>query len=382
VTRLAAYADFAYRRDAAGALHAEESFSLFLSALADHLDAVTLVGRLDPVPGTWNHPVRGDVGFVALPHYESLASPASALRGMAGALRRWWRVLDDADAVWVLGPHPLGVLFALLAAARGRRVVLGVRQDLPAYVRNRRPGRRELLAAALLLEGAWRALGLVFGVVAVGPDLARRYRFGRRVLDASISLVPQARLEAPGARPPDGRPRVLSVGRLDPEKNPLLLADVLAALGDAELEVCGEGSLREALEARLRELGVDDRARLRGYVPVDDGLLDAYRQAHVLLHVSWTEGFPQVLVEAFAAGLPVVATDVGGVRELAGDAALLVAPGDAQGAAAAVRQVLGDAALRERLVAAGRVLARAHTMEAASGRVADFIRGRAGSAPR
>ena len=57
-------------------------------------------------------------------------------------------------------------------------------------------------------------------------------------------------------------------------------------------------------------------------MPLRDGLLALYRSAHVLLHVSWTEGLPQVLFEAFAAGLPVVATDVGGVAEAAGDGAL------------------------------------------------------------
>src|SRR5262249_54859450 len=52
---------------------------------------------------------------------------------------------------------------------------------------------------------------------------------------------------------------------------------------------------------------------LLGYVPLDDGLLDVYRTSHVFLHVSWTEGLPQVLFEASAAGTPVVATDTGGV---------------------------------------------------------------------
>ena len=51
-----------------------------------------------------------------------------------------------------------------------------------------------------------------------------------------------------------------------------------------------------------------ERVDLRGYLPLDGGLLDLYRGADALLHVSWTEGVPQVLLEAFAAGLPVVAT--------------------------------------------------------------------------
>ena len=83
------------------------------------------------------------------------------------------------------------------------------------------------------------------------------------------------------------------------------------------------------VEARLRELGVAEHAELLGYVPIDGGLLELYRSSHAFLHVSWTEGLPQTLFEAFAAGLPVVATAVGGVPAAVGDAALLVEPGDA-----------------------------------------------------
>jgi len=379
--RIAVYADFAYRRDAGGQLHAEEAFALFMFGLRPWTDGVTVVGRLDPEPGTWHYSVPGDVDFAPLPHYASLASPASALRGLAGAARCFWRVLDDVDAVWLLGPHPLSLVFAALARVRGRRVTLGVRQHLPAYVRNRRPGRRDLLAAALLLEGAFRAVSLFTGVVTVGPDLAQRYQRSRRLLAAAISLVPAARLELPAAsaRPLSDPPRVLSVGRLDAEKNPLLLADVAARLGDrARLVICGDGPLRSALEARLTELGASEYAELRGYVPVDGELPELYRTSDVLLHVSWTEGFPQVLVEAFAAGLPVVATAVGGVPEVAGDAALLVEPGDADAAAAAVTRLLDDRALAAQLADAGRVLAREHTLEATTRRVAEFVAGRVG----
>lgn len=65
---------------------------------------------------------------------------------------------------------------------------------------------------------------------------------------------------------------------------------------------------------------------MRGYVAVDAGLAEAYERADAFLHVSWTEGMPQVLLEAFASRLPTVATAVGGVGVLAGDAALLVEP--------------------------------------------------------
>ena len=172
--------------------------------------------------------------------------------------------------------------------------------------------------------------------------------------------------------------QILSVGRLDPEKNPVLLADVLARLnrqGDRwRLVVCGEGSLRRELEQRVRQLGLTDRVELRGYVPHGPALRRLYEESDVLLHLSWTEGVPQVLLEAFAAGLPVVATAVGGVPALVGDAALLVPPGDGDAAAGAVARVTRDAALRRSIVDRGLVRVRVHTAEHESAQLVEFLR--------
>ena len=372
--RLAAYEDAIYQRDADGTLTVHRAFPLFMFGLAAGVDELTVLGRLDPRPGRSHYVVPDPDAFAPLPHYENAADVAAVLRALGGTARQFWRVLGSVDAVWVNGPSPMAVLLAVLALLRRRRVVLGVRQDTLAYARNRFPGRRGPLLAFQLMEGVWRALARVSAVTAVGPDLARRYAGAHEL---SVSFVHDADLEAP--RTARGEPpyRVLSVGRLETEKNPLLLADVLAALGpDFALDIVGEGPLEADLRARLEELGVADRAALLGYVPLDGGLLDRYRAADVFLHVSWTEGLPQVLLEAFAARAPVVATEVGGVGAVAEGAALLVPPGDAGAAADAVRRLVRDAGLRERLVAAGLERARGRTQEAEHRRLLAFIAGR------
>jgi glycosyltransferase involved in cell wall biosynthesis len=133
--------------------------------------------------------------------------------------------------------------------------------------------------------------------------------------------------------------------------------------------------MQDSLAARLRDLGVDGYAELRGYVPVEDGLSDLYLHSHAFLHVSWTEGFPQVLLEAFAAGLPTVATAVGGIEEWAADGALLIPPGDAGAAADALQRVAAESELRKRLIAAERELALRHTASAECARVAEALKG-------
>jgi glycosyltransferase involved in cell wall biosynthesis len=379
--RLAAYTDYSYRREG-DAVYGERAFVLFLSGLAGSVDQLLILGRLDPRPGRSHYRLPAGVQFVPLPHYESLLAPFRAIASMLRSLRRFWRALDEVDAVWLLGPYVHSLAFVGLAALRRRRIVLGVRQDTPRYVRSRHPNRRWTHWAASLLDLAWRALSRRYPIVVVGPDLARRYAHTPRLLTISVSLVHEAEvtsLEAAEGRRYDGELRVMSVGRLEPEKNPLLLADVLAKLRERDprwrLTVCGEGPMEAELARRLEEVGARDSADLRGYVPVDGGLADLYRTSHALLHVSHTEGLPAVLFEAFAAGLPVVATAVGGVGEAVGGAAALVPAGDAGAAAAALRRIADDPGQRRELIAAGLAEAREHTIERECARLAEFLAG-------
>ncbi len=385
--RLLVYTDYVYSRDVDGTVSAERAFARFLDGLAGHME-VAVIGRLQPGAGRAHYVLSAIASFVALPHYLSLARPWSALPAMVRSLRIFWRALEDVDAVWVLGPTPLTLAFAVLARARRRQIFLGVRQDLPRYVRSRHPGRALLHLVADALEAANVRLARRCPAIVVGPDLAARYRTAPRLLELSVSLISQEDVvtaEAVAQRSYAGELRVLSVGRLETEKNPLLLAEVLGLLRDSDprfrLVVCGEGPLEGALRARLAELKLEQSVELLGYVPVDAGLLDIYRASHVFLHVSWTEGLPQVLFEAFASGLPVVATDVGGVAAASRGCAVLVAPGDARAAAQAVLGLISDQDRRDALVEAGRRRAFGHTVEAELERLAGFMRSQGRTPP-
>lgn len=377
--RLAVYTDYPYGRKG-DEVRADRAFALFVGRLAPAFDRVVAVGRLDPTGEAAKYPIGKGVEFVELPFYATLTSPFAVLAAMFRSLRAFWRVLGGVDTAWLLGPHPFAVAFAVTALLRRRRVVLGVRQDMVPYVKARRPGRRGLVFAAVLLERTFRLLGRVCPVVVVGPAIAHNYRHSKDVLDVAISLVPSADVVEPEvalARDFGGTLTLLSVGRLDAEKNPLILADILATLVADEdrwrLVVCGDGPMRSDLAERLEELGVADRADLRGYVPNDQGLGELYRSSHAFLHVSWTEGLPQVILEALAAGLPVVATDVGGVGEALGPAALHIPPGDVGAAVSALRRIADEDGVRQELIRAGHDYVSRHTAEAESLRVARFL---------
>jgi glycosyltransferase involved in cell wall biosynthesis len=165
----------------------------------------------------------------------------------------------------------------------------------------------------------------------------------------------------------------------------MLLLDVMAQLHAADPEwrlvIVGDGPMRTQLDARTEELGLAEVVDVRGYVPIDGELPRLYRSADAFLHVSWTEGVPQVLFEAFALGLPVVATAVGGIGDALADSALLVPPDDPQAAAAALLRIAGDHQLRARLVWAGLATARRCTREAECERVTRFLAEAFGAQP-
>jgi glycosyltransferase involved in cell wall biosynthesis len=379
--RVGVFADMVFHR-AGDTLSTRHAFIRFVTSLPPRVDEVVLFGRLDPAPGRAAYAIPGaGVRFVALPHYPRVTSLGPMMGSLPRACATFAAELPRLDAVLVFGPHPVAVAFAALARGRGVPLVLGVRQDYPSYIRNRLPsaGWAWSVPAARGLDEAFRALGRNAPAVVAGDDLAHRYARGAPVLSTGFPLVSERDVVRDPAPDWEGSIQVLSVGRLEQEKNPLLLVDILAALRARSprwrLTVAGDGPLRPALAAAVAARCLGDAVELLGEVPNGPRLWELYRASDAFLHVSLTEGLPQVLLEAQAAGLPLVATDVGGVGAAlaGGERGLLVAPGSAAAAAAALERLAADGSLRRRLVRAGLAHARLHTLERALDRLAAIL---------
>jgi len=158
-----------------------------------------------------------------------------------------------------------------------------------------------------------------------------------RVIRNGIDLAPFA------GEPSPCEGRILFVGRLRNPKRVDLALEALrrvrTAVPDATLDVAGDGPLRAELEQLARRLGLSERVRFLGTRGDLPGLL---RDAQCLLLASDYEGCPLSVLEAMAAGVPVVATAVGGVPELlvGGETGVLAPAGDAEALADALRSVL------------------------------------------
>ena len=159
---------------------------------------------------------------------------------------------------------------------------------------------------------------------------------------------------------------MLHVGRLVEKKGTAGLLRAFARVPAGRLAIIGEGPLRPALERLARELGLGERVRFLG-VQAPDDVAEWMRRAALLAAPSLTardgdaEGLPNVVVEAAASALPVVGSDHEGIPEAVADgtSGFVVPEGDVAALAARMAELLGDAALRRRLGAAGRALAEA-----------------------
>ncbi|MEA2154672.1 MAG: hypothetical protein QOE11_812 [Solirubrobacteraceae bacterium] len=151
--------------------------------------------------------------------------------------------------------------------------------------------------------------------------------------------------------------RLLAVGRLERQKGFDVLVESVAAAhadgADIELEICGEGTQRATLEALIERHGIAANVRLLG---LRDDIQARMLEADILVHPARWEGFGLVLLEAMAAGLPILASRVGAIPEVVadGETGLLVPPDDAPALAAAIGRLAGDDALAARLGTAGR----------------------------
>jgi glycosyltransferase involved in cell wall biosynthesis len=229
-------------------------------------------------------------------------------------------------------------------------------------------------AAGGVTGAIYRVLELIVArradsVLCVSEDLEQRMRAAgaRRVAHAPVPAysIPAPALRTDGAaRMPavtdvgPGRPLgplgplgplVLAVGRLAPQKGFGTLLEAASSWRDIKPEpvlvIVGEGPLEARLKSQAAALHLD--ARFPGHRDDVPALLAA---AAVFVLPSVWEGQPLILQEALRAGVPVVATRVGGIPEITGeDAALLVAPGDPDRLADAVRAVLTDPALAGRM---------------------------------
>lgn len=284
--------------------------------------------------------------------------------GREGLLGERWDVLHAHD--WY------GVLPAV-AVRGGARTPMVMSAHLPlrygfTYANHPLPAREKARIEAL---GFRQSRRVIAPSRAIATLLEREYDVPREKLRVAHNGVDTDRF-APGGGVPT--PTFLSVSRLTEQKGIELLveafADVAARLPTARLEIAGEGPSRAAIEARVRELGLDTCVRLLGHVPHAE-LPALYRRAWAFVSASVYEPFGLTTLEALACGTPAIVSPLGGGPEIVHDGreGLVRWPHDRGALARAMIDLANDAERRAAMSRAARERALELSWRACAARV-------------
>jgi glycosyltransferase involved in cell wall biosynthesis len=260
------------------------------------------------------------------------------------------------DVVW--GPH------GTLPVTLNRPAVVTI-HDFTSITMPGRHRLRTILSFDLFIA---RSLDIADRVAAVSTAVADEAIRGFAVPAAKIEIVPNGVSDffSPGAEEGD---YILFAGTLEPRKGLEDLIEVWSSLPDRpRLILCGDpgwGTRGPRPEARgLESTGFVSRDRLR----------DLYRSALVFVYPSRYEGFGIPPLEAMACGAPVIATRTGAIPDYAGDAALIVDPGNREDLRAAILRVLRDRSLRDDLRLRGPARASHYRWDRSAATMAELLR--------
>lgn len=338
-----------------------------------HLDRRTFEPLLFLVKGTGAYLGEVPDGVEVVTALDAITRVRNHLPQVVGAACRAAR---SADLVVGALEMDATYLAALAGRITGRPAIGWVHTDLTRFRVRGGPVHRLLEAAAYrsLARVVTPSQGTSRTLASLYPNLAGRVR----TIPNPVSL---ARISARGAETEDGlpgRPYVLGVGRLSPEKGFDVMIRMHARCreqgGKHLLVILGEGRHRSELEALARALGVEDSVRMPGFVANPYPWIAA---ADLFLSTSRCEGFGIALVEALALGAPVLAADCpSGPREIleGGRYGLLVAPEDPDAAAAAALGLLSHPTRRHVLADQGRKRAAEFSPEAVLPRLEALFR--------
>jgi glycosyltransferase involved in cell wall biosynthesis len=281
---------------------------------------------------------------------------------------------------------PRSALPALIRELRSRHVSLLCTHGYKADILGLLAGRLAGVPVACFLRG-WTQenrririyesldrlfLPLAHQVVCLSENQARRHMQRRRLAsririvmnaidlpDCSSGQIAHARqLVRERFGLPSDCPLIASAGRLSPEKGVAVFLDAAAQLlgryPNARFLVFGDGPLRGELELESKQLGLGDHLRFAGFVP---RLREFLPGLDILVNPSFSEEMPNVVLEAMAVEIPVIATAVGGVPEIAGpdQAVSLVPPGNAKAIAKAISAILCGPSEAKQLARRGRI---------------------------
>jgi glycosyltransferase involved in cell wall biosynthesis len=365
----------------------EGSFARYVDSLAPYFDEISLCVPVLAEPQGEGTAVRArNVTLAPLPFFDG---PIRFLPRVGIVLPRLIAWARRIDLLHCRVPSPAAVFAFAIARVFGRPAFLLVVGDLRALLPSMPYTGVKRTLWRLYTEFEERGIQWMAGrslTFANGPALtAKHTRPERSVVQTTTTTIGEGDIAVRTDTCGDVRVKALSVSRIDPRKGLQQLPQAIRCLVDLGVDITLDlvgpvvgrpgDQERRAILAGAARLGVADRIVLAGPVPLDR-LLPLYQRYDLfVLPTLPGEGIPRVLLEAMAAGLPIVTTRVAGIPGLVIDESngLLVDQSAPDALAAAMARVIGDATLRQRLIANGYATARSYTLETQAARMMETV---------
>jgi glycosyltransferase involved in cell wall biosynthesis len=318
----------------------------------------------------------GNVTLAPLPYFPGPRQFYPKLPLMRGRLRAW---VDQCDVIHLRVPSPAAIFAFRIARARHKPVFLLVVGDYAALLPHLGyRGLKKALFGAYVGFEEWALRYMTTRVLTFANGAALREKHegqGARVIETRTTTLSSTDIATRADTCGGPVIRLLTVSRIDPRKGLRALPSLVAHLAGAGINVTSDivgptigligDSERDAIRSAADSAGIGDRVRLPGPIALDR-LMPLYRDFDIfVLPTRPGEGIPRVLLEAMAAGMPVVTTRVSGISSLIAhdENGLLVDEDSMEQLVAAVRRLIETPPLRQRLIQGGYATARAHTLE-------------------
>ncbi len=381
-----------------GKAYGNSNWLIYALEIAKHFNRAALFFTAQVLPSTYTNPgyyvtdlAASHARIIMLPPYDSLASSITRLPRVMLQFFRYVQQSGEVQAVLIRTPTICGLALAELSRVLGKKVFF--------YV----GGNVETAAAPVLKGGFWQpcwrkvaqiinvllqfsARGLV--VFAVGSEMTEKFGKKWPLIPKPLKIinVPNPMYSGSWLYPrtdsyTGGVVKLLRVGQLVPTKGLEILlqsVEILIRKGfQLQLEIAGAGDpdYCHTLFNLTEKLGLSPYVKFLGAME-HERIMDLYRQAHIHVVSSLGEGVPRVIMESWAASLPLVTTAVGGIPGMVKHEhnGLLVPPGDAAALAAAIERVMSDGELRKRLIRNGFACARENSREKQAQKIAAIIK--------
>ena len=307
-------------------IYCADIYTLLFNQIADDFDLSFIGRKLDHTSnfGVQPYKMNKRISFTEITPYKNVVSLVSSFISYRKRNKEAFiSFIKDNDTILVMSPSPISLELIRLGKLYNKRVILLVRQDTTKVISNRFTGIKKFFASvcATYLENSFIKYTKKYQlpVLALGPLLSKRYSqysTNTKTFVSSRYKLNDIRLENNlSVLSQKKHIKVLFVGRVEVNKgiNELLASLNLIKDSNIELTIVGDGTYMDQTKELVNNLNLHDSVTFLGYKTFGEELLNIYREHDILVLPSYSEGLPQVILEAMACGCVVLATTVGSI---------------------------------------------------------------------